>query len=157
MRNPVLVLGIGNTLFTDDGAGLYAVRLAASRWQGRGVDFAEAMVGGLELMDLLAGYQAALIVDAAVTGCAAPGEVFLIDVDSLPAFAGGGAHGAHLGTALETAARLGVAMPSRVVALAIEAGDVETLGEELTPPVAAAMETACTAILSLATELVSGV
>lgn len=138
-RNPILILGLGNTLFTDDGAGIYAVRMAESRWGGEGVDFKEGAAGGLELLDMLHGYKAALIVDAATTGQAEPGEVYIIALESLPALADGGAHGAHLGTALEVAQRMGIPMPERIEAIAIEAYATD-LGEELSAPVAKGLQ-----------------
>ncbi|MGE5675529.1 MAG: hydrogenase maturation protease [Mycobacterium leprae] len=154
MKNPVLVLGLGNTLFTDDAAGILAVRAAEARWQGGGVDFDEAMAGGLELLDRISGYQAVLVVDAAVTGERAPGEVYLIDLASLPAGLAGDAHGADLGTALVTGRRLSVPLPKRLELLAIEAGDINSLGETLTRPVAAAIPTAVDAILATTAALV---
>ncbi len=52
----------------------------------------------------------------------------------------GSAHSIGLGTALEIGHRLGYDMPEEVVVFAIEAEDVETFGEALSPPVAAAAE-----------------
>jgi hydrogenase maturation protease len=132
------------------------VREAEARWQGAGVDFAEAMAGGLELMDRLVGYQAVLVVDAAVTGQAQPGEIYTLDAESLGASVIGGAHGAHLGTALELGRTLGVRMP-RVAVLAIEAADVATIGETLTPAIRAAVEPAVADVLVLAAELLEEV
>ena len=43
-----------------------------------------------------------------------------------------------LDTALELGHQLGYDMPEEVIVFAIEAADVETFGEELSPPVAAA-------------------
>lgn len=157
MPNQVLVLGIGNTLFTDDAAGLLVIRAVQARWTGAGVDFAEAMAGGLELMDLLSGYRAAVIVDAAVTGQAVPGEIYTLAPESLGTAVTGGAHGAHLGTALEVARRLGLPMPERLEVVAIEAQDVSGFGESLTPALAAAIEPAAAFVLRLAEALVQEV
>ncbi|HYF95303.1 MAG TPA: hydrogenase maturation protease [Symbiobacteriaceae bacterium] len=154
----VLVLGIGNTLFTDDGFGILAVQAAEALWEGPdGVDFSVAMAGGLELMDLLAGYGAALVVDAAVTGHAAPGELYLLNVQGLAAAGAGGAHGAHLGTALETARRLGITMPARLKVLAAEAQNIYSFGEQPTAAVAAAIGPAAVLIGKLARSLLQGV
>jgi hydrogenase maturation protease len=156
MPNPVIVLGIGNLIFSDDAAGLEAVRRARAAWQGGGVDFAETVAAGLEFLDMLTGYRSALVVDAAATGQAAPGDCFLVDLASLPALADGGAHGAHLGTALEIAARMSIPMPARIQALAIEIED-GSLGERMTPAVQAGVERAVPEILRLARELLEEV
>lgn len=61
-----LILGVGNTILSDDGVGVHvareAARLAAN--SAAAVDVAEAEVAGLALVDLLEGYASAIIVDA---------------------------------------------------------------------------------------------
>ena len=150
MKNPVMVLGIGNTLFTDDGAGIYAVRQAQSRWTGGGVDFAEAEIGGHDLIHYLVGYQAVLVVDVAVTGQFEPGELYLVDAGTMPAGLSGRAHGAGVGTALALARTLNLPLPGRLEFMAIEAQDIVTPGEVPTTPVADAIPVAAEEILRLA-------
>jgi hydrogenase maturation protease len=63
-----LVLGLGNPILTDDKVGIHVVRAAAGHCSpANGVTFAEASVGGLRLLDLLAGYDRAVMVDAIQT------------------------------------------------------------------------------------------
>lgn len=157
MKNPVLVLALGNTLFTDDGAGIYAVRKARSRWQGDGVDFDEAEIGGFELLHHLVGYDAVLIVDVAVTGLADPGEIYMVNTESLPATLSVRAHGAGLGTALSVARSLKLDLPRRLEFLAIEAQDIRTIGEIPTTPVADAIRPAAEQIIRIAREMLAEV
>lgn len=153
MKNPVLVLGIGNPIFTDDGAGIYAVRLAKSKWQGEGVDFLEAEVGGFDILHYILGYKAALIVDVAVTGLTEPGDIYMIDTDALPPSLSTRTHGAGLGTALSVGRSLNLDLPGRIELLAIEAADITNMSEIPTTPVADAIRPAADQILILARQL----
>lgn len=64
----MLVIGLGNTILGDDGAGIYTVRRLRTLLAADGlippVDFAECSAGGLELLELMLGYQQIVIVDA---------------------------------------------------------------------------------------------
>ncbi len=74
---PVLVLGIGNELLGDDGAGVVAARcLAASPMPG--VDVLDGGTVKLMLMPYIAGRQAVLVLDAVSPGEGAPGDVVVI-------------------------------------------------------------------------------
>jgi hydrogenase maturation protease len=62
-----LVLGMGNTILCDDGIGIYVARVLAERFQRDDVTFAEASVGGMRLLDVIAGYGRIIMVDAIKT------------------------------------------------------------------------------------------
>lgn len=135
-----LVLGMGNPILSDDGVGLIvAQRLRAIPMPGE-VDVGESEVGGLRLLELMRGYGRVIIIDA-IKSDRAPGEIVRYEGKD---FSGGhrygSAHSIHLGTVLELGLRLGYPMPDEVVVYAIEAIDIETFGEELSPPVAEAAE-----------------
>ena len=74
---PVLVLGIGNELLGDDGAGVVAARsLAASPMPG--VEVLDGGTLGLMLMPYIAGRQAVLVLDAVSGIHGIPGEIVVI-------------------------------------------------------------------------------
>ena len=139
-----LVLGMGNPILSDDGVGL----LVAERLRGAplpaGVEVQQSEVAGLRLLELVRGFTRVIIIDALKSPAEvgrAPGEIVRYEAKD---FKGGqrygSAHSIGLGTVLELGDRLGCDMPREVVVYAIEAVDVETFGEELSPPVAAAAE-----------------
>jgi hydrogenase maturation protease len=135
-----LVLGMGNPILSDDGVGLTVARRLRATPMPDGVDIGESEVGGLRLLELVRGRSRVIIVDAIRSGRSA-GEIVRYSGDD---FRGGhrygSAHSIHLGTALELGRQLGYPMPDEVVVYAIEAVDIETFGEDLSPPVAEAAD-----------------
>jgi len=133
-----LVLGMGNPILSDDGVGLEVARRLQEGPLPDGVDVQQSEVAGLRLLELLKGYDKVVIVDALRTG-RAPGDVVRYEArDFRGGHRYGSAHSIGLETALELGRRMGLPMPDDVTVFAIEAADVETFGEEFSPPVAAA-------------------
>jgi len=149
----ILVLGMGNPILSDDGLGLVVARRLREFPMPSDVEVAESEVGGLRLLELVRGFTKVLIIDALRSG-AEPGTIGRVDAAT---FRGGhrygSAHSIHLGTALELGEQLGYDMPAEVVVYTVEAVDVETFGEELSPPVAAAAERV---VALIAEELATG-
>ena len=78
-KPPVLVMGVGNALLRDDGAGLRLLGDLEREWpEGSGeVEFLDGGTQGLALLDRIAGRRALLILDAVKLG-AAPGAVHVL-------------------------------------------------------------------------------
>lgn len=131
---------MGNPILSDDGVGLYVAQRLRAMPLPDGVEVRESEVAGLRLLELLRGYDKVVIVDALQSGREA-GEVVRYEARD---FAGGhrysSAHSIGLDTALQLGRELGYDMPSDVTVFAVEAVDVETFAEELSPPVAEAAE-----------------
>jgi hydrogenase maturation protease len=138
-----LVLGLGNPILTDDGVGIHVVRAAASRRSpSNSVAFAEASVGGLRLLDLLAGYERVIMVDAIQTRGRQPGDIYRIGPCDLQAsLHSGSTHDLSLPGALDLGRRLGMKLPGDkdLMILAVEVEDVLTFGETCTPAVTRAI------------------
>ena len=142
------MLGLGNPLLGDDAIGLRVAAVLRERLAGRGdVDVREEEAGGLRLMEVMTGYERAIVVDAAVSG-AAPGTIRRLGPDELPTQRTAIAHGIDLPRALELGRSLGLPMPKVVRVVAIEAARVLEFSHELTPEVAAALEPAVAAVLT---------
>ncbi len=81
MTARVLVVGVGNILHGDDGFGVEVLKRLAERPVPAGVTLAETGIGGIHLVhELMAGYDALLVVDAVDRG-RAPGTVMVIDAE----------------------------------------------------------------------------
>lgn len=139
----IIVLGLGNPVLTDDAAGLRVidelVRMLAVQ-AIPGVMIESSMRAGFELIDLLHGYRHALIVDCLNIPDAVPGRIRQLTLESIAGMARlVNVHELSIATVFELARRLGIEMPEHVMIYAIEAGDVRTISEELSPAVAAAV------------------
>ncbi len=149
-RVKTVVVGLGNPILRDDGVGIHVVRAVARLVAREDVAFAEASVGGLRLLDLLAGYDRAILVDAIVTPDGRPGEIRRLGPNDLCCSRhAGSSHDVSLPAALAFGRRMGMALPAdeRITIIAVEAVDVLTFGEECTPEVAAALPGAVEAVL----------
>ncbi len=154
------VIGIGQTLRGDDAAGIEAVR----RWERLYADTAQradlsvqySELPGLGLLDLLDGFDAAVLVDA-VSSAAAGGQVYRLDPDQLESFGVGGktAHGWGIAETLQIDRQVHPARPTRVRLVGIEAAQVE-MGAPLSPAVEATLPAACQAIEEEVQALLAG-
>ena len=139
-----LVLGMGNPILSDDGVGLLVAGRLAEEALPPGVEVTQSEVAGLRLLELVRGFTRVIIIDALKSPAEAgrePGEIVKYEAKDFkggPRY--GSAHSIGLDTVLGLGHRLGYDMPGEVMVFAIEAADVETFGEELSPPVAAAAE-----------------
>lgn len=93
-------------------------------------------------MDVLAGYERAIIIDAMQTGVA-PGTVRRFSMADLPRTRNlASTHDTDLPTAMEAGRKLGMKLPEQTIILGIEAKEVTSFGEKLTPAVERGMEKA---------------
>jgi hydrogenase maturation protease len=136
-----IVIGLGNPLLSDDGLGLRAAALLRQRLGGDDrVEVVEAYTGGLDLMELMVGYERAVVVDAVSSGRNRPGTLMELGLDDLLASRNStSSHDAGLAVALETGKALGLKLPRVVLFFGIEIGNAKDFGEELTAPVQATL------------------
>lgn len=135
---PPLVLALGNDVLSDDGAALRVARQLGAQGP-RDVDIRESSEAGLALLDLVAGRERVVVIDAIVTGRVAPGTILELKLADLCPIASPSPHYAGLPEILGLAARLGLGVPHRLRILAMEVADATTLGSRLTPAVEAAL------------------
>jgi len=66
MKNPVVVLGLGNPLMADEGIGVHLIeRLTKLAAQFPGVDFVDAGTAGMSVLHLIEGRRKAIFIDCA--------------------------------------------------------------------------------------------
>lgn len=150
MKNRTLIIGLGNTLLQDDGAGIYAARKIRKRIGNRGdVDIVEASLGGIGLLDLMQGYDTVFIVDAIKTADSVPGKTLRCTVEDLGSPTNpSGPHFLDLRTAVELGTRCGYKMPSRIEIFAVEIIENTEFCEGLTTKVEKAIPVLASAIVA---------
>lgn len=147
-----VVLGIGNILLTDDGAGVYAAQaLAAKLHDTTGIRILDAGTLSFTLLPYLEDADNLIVFDGAQFGAAA-GTVRCLDSDAMDAFLADGArrksvHEVGLGDLLGMA-RLEEALPARRALICIQAADVGW-GLEPTAPVREGVQVAAGEALRL--------
>lgn len=126
---PVLVLGLGNLLLSDDGVGLRLLdelSQEAGEW-GERVEFLDGGTQGLALLAQISERPALVVLDAVQMG-APPGTVHVVRTPDLLSWNVSRAATAHEGNALEllhAAALLGD-LPSEVIVIGVEPKSVKT-------------------------------
>ncbi len=150
----VLVLGIGNILWADEGFGVRAVeafhRLYA---MADGVDLLDGGTQGLYLVNHVAEAERLLVFDAIDYGLA-PGTLKVVRGDEVPKFTGAKKMSLHQTGFQEvlSAADLMGHYPDDIALIGCQPLDLEDWGGPLTAPVAASIEPA----IALAVDVLSG-
>ena len=154
---PVLVLCLGNDILRDDGVGCAVadaleVSLPHSPIptpQSQGVVVKRSALSGLYLLDELTGWDRVVVVDAVRTGQHPPGTVLSFPFEALGTKEGPSPHAVGLPTVIRLGRQSGVPLPSWLHIVAIEADDMESFVEGLTPAVEAAVPQAVEVIRSV--------
>jgi hydrogenase maturation protease len=148
-----LLLGMGNPILSDDAVGVRLARDFKERLAGHpGLEVVEeCSVGGLNLIDVLRGYERAIVLDSLATEESVPGAWHRFDDDALRETAHlTNLHDANFATALELGRRIGVPLPEpgRIHIFAVEVEDNATFSERMTPALEAAYSDYAPAILA---------
>jgi hydrogenase maturation protease len=144
MIQKTVILGLGNTILTDDGVGIYVTRTIQKMLTPlltvhcSLLTIKEASLGGFNFIDLLAGFDRAVIIDAIHTKSGKPGEFYELDPAALkPSARLSSLHGIDFATAVQMAKDMNVPFPSQIKIFVMEVEDEFTFNEKCTPKVTA--------------------
>lgn len=163
-----IVIGLGNPILGDDGVGWSVAeevkrRLAVSGTLEKGgdaeskrgepvyIDVEFLSLGGISLMEHLIGYERAILIDA-VTSAQETGSVLAASLNDMPdysAFHITSPHDTSLQNALKLGRTMGAKLPDELVVVGIAIDHVFEFGENLSPPVAAAVPNAAQVVINL--------
>jgi len=138
-----LLIGMGNPILSDDAIGIRLATEFKERLGERpGLDIVEeCCVGGLNLLDLVTGYERLIVVDSIKTIDGAPGTWYRFDASSLRETMNlNNVHDTNFATALEFGRHLGMVVPTDTEnhIFAVEIEDNINFSEQMTPALEAA-------------------
>ena len=150
-----IVIGLGNPILTDDGVGVlvaYEVSKILALQDRNDIDVTEASVGGIRLMELMVGFNRAILVDAIISSNgSSPGTIHKMSLDDLmdisPTQHSASAHDTSISTALDRGKELGLKLPEEIVIFAIEVKNIIDFNENPTSGVAKAIPLATKSVL----------
>ncbi|AKH19518.1 HyaD/HybD family hydrogenase maturation endopeptidase [Sedimenticola thiotaurini] len=149
-QKTTLVLGVGNTLLTDEGVGVHVVnRLQEQFAEKPGTTFVDGGTLSFSLAGLLAEHDQLIVVDAARTGNS-PGSVVCYEGSDMDRYLTGDRQSVHeVGlTDLLDIARLSDHYPERRALVGIEPENLDW-GEQPSAPVAQAVPVAVSQVIGL--------
>lgn len=142
-----IIVGLGNPILSDDGVGVLCANEIKNLLPAQleeNIEITEASVGGIRLMELLVGYDWAIIIDAIKSGngykLGGVRKMSLEDLRDLsPTQHSSSAHDTSLVTAIEFGKKLGLHLPSKYSIYAIEVDNIMDFSETPNPEVSRAV------------------
>ena len=120
----------------DDSVGLHAVRALRDKLNKVDTTVIEASVTGMDCLELLAGYDRAVIIDAIHTMEGKIGQIYRLELETLDTNGyDNTSHDVNFVTAIELGRRLGLALPRQIVIFAIEVIDAYSFNQKCTAAV----------------------
>jgi hydrogenase maturation protease len=116
-----LILGFGSDALSDDGLPVRLVHDLESSLNPDKFDFETSPIGGLELLELLKGYEKAILIDSQLTGRRNPGEISVFTPENFEeTFHLSSQHDLSFHDALRLSKEMEIPFPSEIQIIAIE-------------------------------------
>ncbi len=143
-----IVLGVGNPILQDDGVGLHVIEALRPRVKNPMVTVETATTGGLNLLDMMRGYEKVILIDAVKQEESQPGKVKRFELSDFHSVHSCNPHDVSLSEALQLAKQLGeTRLPSNIILIGITVNNTYEFGEQLSSTVASAIPTAVDLVL----------
>jgi hydrogenase maturation protease len=95
------------------------------------VEFAECLLAGAALLDVIHGYDALVVIDTIMKANPVTGRIRILEAADIRDFPGPSPHYVSVPQVIAMGRELGLKMPRAVTVVAVEAKDLFRLGEEL--------------------------
>ncbi len=155
-NKPVLVLGLGNDILSDDAVGLKVARAIRQHLtDSDGIEVQETSEMGLSLLDYIVGFEDLVLVDAVQTQQAPPGFLHEFDGSQLKVLPIVSPHFLGVGEMAALGRQLGLPVPRRVRIFAVEVKDPFTVSVCMTPPLRRVLRSIAWRVLAAARQLAS--
>ncbi len=133
MSNKTLILGLGNSILSDDRIGLDVAQLVYNGLNNNDCDLVISQLVGTNILDFVCGYKALIVIDAIKTENGNDGDVYRLSLDDMPKQKRSNSpHNVGLYWTIKMGEKLGMEIPGEIRIYAIEVNDPFSFGEELT-------------------------
>ena len=136
-----IVIGVGNPILQDDGVGIHVANKLKKLVDHPNITIDEAMTGGMNLLDLILGYDKAIIIDAVNIKNANDGEVKRLLLTDFSTIHSNNPHDISLIEALKLAEHLGEKrIPNEIIVIGIVLKNLPyVFGDKLSSKIAEAI------------------
>jgi hydrogenase maturation protease len=144
-----IVLGVGNPILQDDGVGIHVINELRKHLNESRVTLDIAYTGGLNLLDMIRGFDKVILVDAVKQEGSRTGEVKRFSLTEAHTVHSCNPHDVSLSEALLLAKQLGEKhLPQEIIVIGIVVKNTVDFGEHLSREVASAVPTAMNLVLN---------
>ena len=145
-----IIVGIGNPILGDDGVGIHVLRKLEEKEMDENIVLEEAYTGGMNLVDIIVGYDKAILIDAVIRSEDEPGSVYLMDAASMESSHSTNPHDTSFPEALEVARKMGEkGLPSEIHLVGINIRAQYDFKDELSEGVSRSVPEAVDRVLGL--------
>ena len=136
MLETILVLGIGNDILTDDGIGPKLVSDLKNKYFLQEIVFQNVFLGGLEILELIQGYNTVIFIDAIITKDGIPGSIYQFTPDDFrETLHLSNLHDANFLVALDFGRKMGYNLPDKIQIIAIEIIEDRIFSDRFSPKI----------------------
>lgn len=150
MELPLIILGLGNKILGDDGAGILVAERLKKRLQNiPQIKVDTTSLGGLRIIDLIKDYNSAIIIDTIKSGMKPAGHIYMFShknfINSLRMVS---YHDINFCTAIEFAKKMNIQMPKSIFIYAIEAKEIDVFTFKISREIKTAIDICTEKIVS---------
>ena len=146
-----IILGIGNPILGDDGIGVHIAReLKEKHFHLPNVTIDEAQTGGMNLIDLIRGYEKAILIDAVCINNVSHGCIKRFNIQDISTVHSCNPHDVSLLEAIELSKKIGdVTIPKDIIIIGINLNEIpKEFSDTLSPQIASIVPKAIDMVIS---------
>jgi len=84
MNNKTLILGLGNSILSDDRIGLDVAQLVHKGLNSKDYDLIESQLVGTNILDFINGYKSLIVIDSIKTKNGKDGDIYQLSLEFTP-------------------------------------------------------------------------
>ena len=157
----IIVIGLGNSILTDDSVGIKISEFLEKKLQtvslpeNLEITIEQNEAGGWDILDQVIGFDVLILIDAISDRTLAPGEVSWYSSKIFSSARLSGVHTMDVFSAIEYGKKSGLKVPDTLLILGVGVKDIHTFSEECTPEVKPAIEKGVEIVLEKIRELIN--